>query len=351
MHPARMLPVQLVHREATACRVPLAHADEEARARRGNNVVRLHTYAMDRTTPPSARSADPVMAEESGLARKTTRGAISSGGICSADSLEMKITRPHPARTMPGRYPRERRTPESTLVSKRRSQSSSGISVNGFASKMPTLFTRTSTSGTSASRRAAPRAVPRSAAMPRAPPPISRTAASTRSCVRPFTITSAPSRASARAMANLMPAVDPVTSALLPRSWRSMRESSLRRRTERAELVVADRLEDLERVEHVDLAAGQGPARLQIGDVVALGAVQLPDGASHLERTMPIRPPGREAGGDVRLGEPQRGNAAAMPPSTGSVAPVVGVWLEAKNTTARPTCAPVTSACKRFRSR
>src|SRR5712691_7321821 len=180
----------------------------------------------------------------------------------------MKITRPHPARTMPGRYPRERRTPESTLVSKRRSQSSSGISVNGLTSKMPTLFTRTSTSGSSASSRAAPRAVPRSAAMPRAPPPISRTAASTRSCARPFTITWAPSRESARAMANPMPAVEPVTSAFFPRSSSSIRQV---------------------------LHCGGAPNAL------------LP------EPTMPIRPPGREAGGHVLSGpsaRERRGDAA-----------------------------------------
>jgi hypothetical protein len=34
---------------------------------------------------------------------------------------------------------------------------------------------------------------------------------------------------------------------------------------------------------------------------------------------------------------PQRGNASATPPSTGIVAPVVGVWFDARNTTALPT--------------
>lgn len=50
-------------------------------------------------------------------------------------------------------------------------------------------------------------------------------------------------------------------------------------------------------------------------------------------------------------GRAQRGNAAATPPSTGSVAPVVGVAFDAKNTTARPTWAPVIRACRRLRSR
>ena len=44
----------------------------------------------------------------------------------------------------------------------------------------------------------------------------------TRSCVRPFTVTCAPSRASARAAAKPMPAVEPVTSARFPVSPRSM---------------------------------------------------------------------------------------------------------------------------------
>ena len=47
----------------------------------------------------------------------------------------------------------------------------------------------------------------------------------------------------------------------------------------------------------------------------------------------------------------QRGKAAATPPSTGSVAPVVGVTFAAKNTTALPTCAPLILARSRLRSR
>src|SRR5438309_6431468 len=65
------------------------------------------------------------------------------------------------------------------------------------------------------------------------------------------------------------------------------------------------------------------------------------------DHTMPLRPPGRDAAETYVAEAAQRGNAAAMPPSTGKVAPVVGVWLEAKKTTARPTCAPVTSARNR----
>src|SRR5439155_8713792 len=47
----------------------------------------------------------------------------------------------------------------------------------------------------------------------------------------------------------------------------------------------------------------------------------------------------------------QRGKASGTPPSTGSVAPVVGLRFEAKKTTALPTCAPVTFALSRLRWR
>lgn len=46
-----------------------------------------------------------------------------------------------------------------------------------------------------------------------------------------------------------------------------------------------------------------------------------------------------------------RGKASITPPSTGRVAPVVGVALEAKKTTALPTCRPVTLALSKFRLR
>src|SRR5512133_3473011 len=52
-------------------------------------------------------------------------------------------------------------------------------------------------------------------------------AESTRDWVLPFTMTVAPSRASPSAMANPIPAVDPVTSAVLPSSCRSMPSSML----------------------------------------------------------------------------------------------------------------------------
>lgn len=47
----------------------------------------------------------------------------------------------------------------------------------------------------------------------------------------------------------------------------------------------------------------------------------------------------------------QRGKASAIPPSIGKVAPVVGVWLVAKKTTALPTCSAVTAAFRRLRWR
>ncbi len=51
------------------------------------------------------------------------------------------------------------------------------------------------------------------------------------------------------------------------------------------------------------------------------------------------------------LGFGQRGKASTTPPSTGSVAPVVGVRLLAKNTTALPTWRAVTRARSRLRLR
>src|ERR1700688_2586154 len=51
---------------------------------------------------------------------------------------------------------------------------------------------------------------------------ISRMAASTRACPLPLTITDTDSAASARADAKPIPAVEPVTNALLPSSCRSM---------------------------------------------------------------------------------------------------------------------------------
>ncbi len=50
-----------------------------------------------------------------------------------------------------------------TLTSKKRYQSSSGMSANGFGSKMPTLFTSTSTAGSLAITAAAPAELEKSA--------------------------------------------------------------------------------------------------------------------------------------------------------------------------------------------
>ena len=50
------------------------------------------------------------------------------GGIATAESLATNCTRPHPRSTMPGRYDRVSRTPESTLTSKNRRHSSSSFS-------------------------------------------------------------------------------------------------------------------------------------------------------------------------------------------------------------------------------
>src|SRR2546422_1013745 len=139
----------------------------------------------------------------------------------------MKTTRPQFFRSIAGRYWRVTRTPLSTFTSKNRRQSASEISANGFASKIPRLFTRTSASGTRRTNASTPLALPRSAATPRAPAPPARprmrsTADDTRASVRPLTTTAAPSSASAVAIANPMPAVEPVTTAVFPSSPRSI---------------------------------------------------------------------------------------------------------------------------------
>src|ERR1700720_3305616 len=91
---------------------------------------------------------------------------------------------------------------------------------------MPRLLTRISTLGTALRRMAAPSAVAGSASTPRtsAPPDVRMpaTAWSSLTWLRPVTTTLAPSTASLRAIARPMPAVDPVTSAVLPLSCRSM---------------------------------------------------------------------------------------------------------------------------------
>src|SRR5947209_8655911 len=88
-----------------------------------------------------------------------------------------------------------------------------------------------------------PCSVPRSAAMPRSlGVRLEEMAASTRSWVRPLRKTSAPSVARRWAMASPMPAVEPVTSAVLPLSWRSIASSDSRERVEVACAVVWARM-------------------------------------------------------------------------------------------------------------
>ena len=82
-----------------------------------------------------------------------------------------------------------------------------------------------STSGTASIRVAAPAAVPGSASTCRTEPTsaTSAAAASSLAWLRPVTITAAPSAASFFAMASPIPAVEPVTSAVLPANCKSMR--------------------------------------------------------------------------------------------------------------------------------
>ena len=94
---------------------------------------------------------------------------------------------------------------------------------------MPRLFTRISTSGWRCGEFFRRGRVLRSPAKPETSPPVVAfsfaTRLSTADCVRPLTITRAPSRPSAAAMARPMPAVLPLTSASLPFSPRSMGDS------------------------------------------------------------------------------------------------------------------------------
>ena len=117
--------------------------------------------------------------------------------------------------------PRVKRTPDSTLVSNMRCQSSSGISNASLISKMPTLLTRMSTSPTALMIAATPDAVATSpgAAISVALVTAARilpSAASTSPALRPLTATAAPLAASFYAMAKPMPLVEPVTRARNP---------------------------------------------------------------------------------------------------------------------------------------
>src|SRR5688500_5332010 len=84
-----------------------------------------------------------------------------------------------------------------TLVSKKRIQSASGISKNGFGSKMPALLTRMSVAATAPVRALQPASVATSATFPRTFAPgaaalITSTAWLTVSCFLPLTHTLAP---------------------------------------------------------------------------------------------------------------------------------------------------------------
>src|SRR5258707_535376 len=111
--------------------------------------------------------------------------------------------------------------PDITLTSKKRLQSSSGISKNPLGSKMPVLLMRMSTSGSAATSVLHPATVETSAATPRTLAPgtalaIAATPASTLAWVRPLTATVAPAAASPLAIAWPIPEVEPVTSAVFP---------------------------------------------------------------------------------------------------------------------------------------
>jgi hypothetical protein len=131
------------------------------------------------------------------------------------------MMRPQLRLSMPGMQARANRTPDITLTSTKRIQSSTGISKNPLGSKMPALLMRMSTSGSAATSALQPAAVETSAATPRTLAlgttfVIAATAASTLAWVRPLTTTVVPAEASPLAMAWPMPEVEPVTSAVFP---------------------------------------------------------------------------------------------------------------------------------------
>src|SRR5213080_5343876 len=131
-----------------------------------------------------------------------------------------------------------------------------------------------------------------------------------------------------------------VCSSDLARVDRDVRAQERRRlgerRTDGAD-ITRDGLAQAER------ARAEEPARL----AVVLGPG--PEALGQQAERVGLRDGAVEVAEDVQHG--QRGNASGTPPSTGSVAPVVGVRLEAKNTTALPTCSAVTVAFSRFRCR
>ncbi len=115
--------------------------------------------------------------------------------------------RPQFFSSMPGISARERRTPDMTLISKKRVQSESGMSKKGFGSKMPALLTRMSTRAGALDQLArSRRRSTRSAATPRTRLlPISALSAaaafSTVSGLRPLMTTLAPAAARPLAIA------------------------------------------------------------------------------------------------------------------------------------------------------
>ena len=133
----------------------------------------------------------------------------------------MNTIRPQLRFSMPGISARESRTPDMTLISKKRSQSSSGMSKKDFGSKTPALFTRMSAEPRALTSAAQPAAVERSAATPSTLASgwadfSFSSAALTLASLRPLITTRAPQLARPRAMAWPMPAVEPVTIAVLP---------------------------------------------------------------------------------------------------------------------------------------
>src|ERR1700729_337067 len=136
------------------------------------------------------------------------------------------MMRPQLRSRIEGRYRSDSRAPLKTFTLKKCCQSASLMSSNARTSKIPKLFTRMSTCGCVCTNFSATCATLKSPAKPSTLPWVALfmavTAASTAAEVRPLTITVAPSRASAAAMALPMPAVDPLTSAIFFASCRSI---------------------------------------------------------------------------------------------------------------------------------
>src|SRR6266850_491088 len=181
---------------------------------------------MLRMTPPSARTAEPLIEVACALATNATTAATSSGVSKRFKSEEGRTAEKNcfsiSAFVMPcclAMLSTKSPTPSEAVGPARMEFTVTPVPATDSA--------KPRASGTCWRNFSTPWAVPRSAGTPRRSAfstlvRIFLTAASTRASVRPLTMTLAPSAASAAAMAKPIPAVDPDTTAVLPLIFRSI---------------------------------------------------------------------------------------------------------------------------------